>query len=184
VATNFTARDYVEGLQTLLDRHSVGVTVEGFSQRRDFAKFTTPIAEFQIDSLQTSANGALRQLDAVLTAGLLVMVRLDDDQAEEAVLELALDVATALVDELEPGDEPVMPAGPIMVTGIEPEQPDGALLHRVAAYLVTFEQQWRIVRTNAIEEPASLERLYVGRVPDVGTGHEGDYDLAVGELPE
>lgn len=178
MATNFVARDYTVALQALLDRHEIGVKVEGFAQKRDFTKFgETPIAEFQIDSLQTSPTGALRELDVELSAGLLVMVRLDEDEAEEKALELALDVATALIDELpEETAVPLMAAGPIMVTSIEPEYPEGALQYRVVGYLITFSQQWRIVRTNnVIFDPPEISVLHVGLVPKVGLAHEGDY---------
>jgi hypothetical protein len=127
--------------------------------------------------LQTSLTGALRELDVVLTAGLLVMVRLDEDEAEEKALELALDVATALIDELpEEAPVPLMAAGPIIVSSIEPEYPDGALMHRVAGYLITFSQQWRVVRVNSvIDDPPQISNFHVGLVPNVGLDHVGGY---------
>ena len=184
MATNFVARDYVNALQALLNRHEIPIKVEGFTQKRDFAKFgELAVAELQIESLQTSPTGELRELDAVLTAGLLVMVRLDDDEAEEAALELALDVATALIDELpEEVPLPLMAAGPIQVSSIEPEYPDGALQYRVAGYLITFEQQWRIVRSNnVIYDPPQISTLFLGKDPDVGIAHEADYVQLVPE---
>ena len=171
MATNFSSEAYVAALQTLLDRHEVGVVVSGFRAGRDYDKIDEPIAELMIDSLPVTATGGLRELDGILSGALLVMRRLNDDEAEAHAFELALDVATALVDEValdelgEPVAPPVMAAGPIRVTGIEPEQPDGALRSRTVGYLVTFEQAWRIRRTNQPAEPAPLTHLRVGRSP-------------------
>lgn len=194
MATNFASAAYVTALQTLLDRHAVPVKVRGFRPGRDYEKFADDdgspidaIAELVIDGFASSSPGVFRSLDGTLSAGLLVLRKLNDDEAEEVALELAFDVATALVDEIgfdsegEPDGEPVMAAGPILVTGVEPEQPDGAMRNRVCGWLVSFQQAWRITRTNQPSEPAPLTTLYLGREPNVGEDHVDDYRQVVPE---
>jgi hypothetical protein len=177
--TSFDVETYKTGLQTLLDRQSVAAKVVGLVQEREYDKLRDgPVVEFSVESFRTSSTGAFRQLDGTLTGNLLVMVRLADSAAEASAFELALDVATALVDEIDPEDEdaePVFAAGPISVVSIEPAQPDGALQHRVASYLITYEQDLRIRRTNVIAESQTIDTLFVGRAPDIGIGHEDDY---------
>jgi hypothetical protein len=191
--TNFDAQAYMAGLQTLLDRRSVAVTVTGFSYDEDFGRFAQgPIAELVIEGFETSSMGVPRQLAGTLRAGLLVSKRLTTPNAESEVFELALSVATALWDELAEDSEddsisgdvpPVHAAGPINVTGIEPAQLDGtgrnanALANRLISYLVTFEQQWAIVRQVQPSDPAQPTTLLSARSPLTGDeeGDAGDY---------
>lgn len=179
MATTFSADEYIEALQTLLDRQGTVITVKGFAPERAWEKLADgPVAELMIEQCQTSPTGALRELDVVMSAGLLVLRKLDEGEAEAKAFELALDVATSLVDEVDPDDpdaEPVFAGAPIAVTGIEPEALEGALQHRVVAFLVSFEHAFRVVRTNAIAEPAQPTGLLLGRAPNIGEGHEGDY---------
>lgn len=176
MGTNFSAAAYREGLQELLDRQEVKVTVKAFEPERSWEKLKDgPVAELVIEQALASQTGELRTLDIALSAGLLVLCKLNEDAAEESVFELALDVATSLVDEVEPGGTPVFKGGPINVTGIEPETLDGALQNRVVGFLVSFEHMFRVRRSNEIEEPAQPTGLYLGRAPNVGEGHEGDY---------
>lgn len=179
MATNFASAAYVAALQALLDRHEVPVVVHGFRAGRDYEKIDTPIAELMVEDFECTPCAVLRSIEGVLRAGLLVMRRLDDDDAEEVALQLAFDVATALVDEVEPDGVPVMTAGPIRVLRVEPEQPDGVLRNRVCGFLVSFEQDWRITRTNQPTEPEPLVTLYVGHEPNVGPEHVGGYSVRV-----
>lgn len=190
--TTFDANEYIVGLQTLLDRHSVAVKVTGFSYDEDFGRFAQgPVAELLIESFDTEPTGVPRQLAGTLRAGLLVSQKLTRPNAEVEVFELALNVATALWDELAADDDadsitgdlpPVHAGGPITVTGVEPAPFDGhrqgnAMANRVAAYLVTFEQSWRIVRKIQPAEPAQPTTLFAGLSPLTGDedGDAGDY---------
>lgn len=196
MATNFASAAYLVDLQELLDRHNVGVTVRGFRPGRDYNDLDTAVAELVIDDIPCGANGAQRSLDGVLNAGLLIMRRLDADEAEEAALELAVDVATALIDECEDEDgeplTPVMGAGPIIVTNIAPEQPDAVLRNVVCGWLVSFQQQWRFTRTNQRPAPAAPVSLLAALGPDFGPGATYRVlgpaaqtgDEVVAELPE
>jgi hypothetical protein len=179
MATTFNPAAYRTGLQTLLDRQGVAVTVKAFEPERSWEKLAGgPVAELVIEQCLMSQTGALRELDVVMSAGLLVILKLNDDQAEENAFALALDVATGLVDEVDADDPeavPVFAGAPIDVTNVEPEALEGALQNRCAAFLVSFEHAFRVRRTNEIAEPAQPTGLLVGRAPNIGEGHEGDY---------
>lgn len=174
--TSFSAAAYVAALQKLMDQQGVEVTVQGFTPGKLPEKLKNgPIAELVIDAFPCGPSGVLRELDGTLEAGLLVVRRLDAAEAEALAFELALDVATALVDEVEPDGTPVMAAGPIIVRDIEPTDLDGALEYRAVAFLVRYEQQIRIRRTNQPSVPTVPNKIFVGRYPDVGEAHVDDY---------
>lgn len=170
MATNFSSSGYIAALQTLLNRHGVGVTVRGFRPGRQYDDLDTPVAELMIDDSPAFPTGQTRAIDVVLNGALLVMRRLNEDEAEERALELAIDVMTALIDEASDDSPPVLGAGPIIVKGIAPEQPDGVLRNRVCGWLVSFEQQWRFTRTNQPTEPEPLTDLWAAMGPDLGPG--------------
>ena len=176
MATSFSASAYVAALQTLMNRQGVAITIRGFAPGDVVDKLKDgPFGELMIESLATSPSGALRELDGTLSAGLLVVRRLDVDEAEAAAFELALDVATALVDEVELDEQPVMAGGPILVSDIEPMELDGSLEHRVVAYLIRYEQQIRVQRLNRIPEPARPNGIRIARAPSVGPEHIDEY---------
>lgn len=175
MATTFSAALYRVGLQELLDRHDVPVTVKAFEPEHAWEKLQGAVAELVIEQAATSQTGDLRELDVVLNAGLLVLRKLNEHEAEENAFELALEVAVHLVDEVDPDGVPVFAGGPILVTSIEPEALEGALQHRVVAYLVRFEHAFRVRSANEDAEPEPPSAAYLGRAPNVGTGHEGDY---------
>lgn len=173
---SFDPDEYRAALQTLLERQGVAITVKAFNPERAWEKLQDgPIAELMIEDAQFSQTGAPRELDVALSAGLLVLYKLNEDEAEEKAFVLALEVSTSLIDEQPDGEPPVFEGGPIIARGVEPESPDGALANRVVAWLVRFDHAFRVRRLNTITEPAQPTGLYLGRKPNVGEGHEGDY---------
>lgn len=184
--TSFSGAAYVAAIQTLMDRQGVDVKVSGWTPGNIRDKFRAgagntyrPIAELMIEDCQLSATGGLRELDGELSAGLIVIQRLRDADSELDAFELALDVATALVDEIDlledPEAVPVFPGAPIQVTGVEPFALEGALEERAAAFLVRFEHSVRVRRMNQPSDPAQPVGLYAGRAPNVGADHIDDY---------
>lgn len=181
---DFVVATYCAGLQQLLDARSVPARVAVFDvDKRDFAKLGDgAIAEFGVEQFPCTPTGIARELRGVLSAYLLVMVQLKDDEAEARAFELALDVATALLTETDPelSSELQLPAvrgGPIMVTSVEPSPPDGALSVRVAAYMVRYDQDLLIRRLDQPTPPLAPVATLIGRPPNIGTGHEEDYRL-------
>lgn len=176
MATDFSAKGYIQGLQKLMNLQGVKIRVQGFETvARDYDKMSEgPIAELQIDEFPTEATGELGSIDGTLTASLIVMMKLNTTQSEADCFQLALDVATALTCDASDRDgNPLFRAGPFQLKGIEPEVPDGALLHRVVAFAVSYEQQMRISRAQTGD--GLVTGVFLGRDPDVGEGHEDDY---------
>jgi len=176
MAVDFVVADYMSGLQRLLDRQGVNVRVDGFVGKRDFEKLRNcAVAEFTIESLRTSSTGALRELSGQLTANLIVMQHLLDDQAEAETFQLALDVATSLVDETEDALEPALRGGSIQVTSIDPIQLDDVMRLRVSSYMITYTHEIRIKRVNEIADPAPPVVLLYSRDPKIGAPHSSEY---------
>lgn len=178
--TNFDVARYLEGLRTLMQRQGVDVAVRGFEENRDDVKLEGPTVEFADESIVIEQS-VPRALDVLLTGNLIVMLRADVAGAEGAVLELALDVATSLVDETEHETEiapvfGVLGGTPIRVLRVEPFTLDGPLGVRTVSRLITYEQGLRISRNNHAPDPAALKHVHVGRVPKVGPPHAGDYE--------
>ena len=178
VATNFTAQAYIAQLQALLDAQSVAATVYGLGRDRDVVKLADGRAvELQIDDFALETTGSFRELHGTLHASLLCIVRLDADTSEVDAFELAVDVATSLTDETTEG-VPLMHAGPIQVTGVQPDTLDPRVDAHVACYSVSYQQEITI-RRNVQPSDTAVTEVFLGQDPTAS--NPANYDQIVPE---
>lgn len=180
----FSTDAYCEALQALANARSVRVRVAGWRHEQLHEKLKEcAVAELVIDSYPIKNVAAYRGIEGDLEAGLIVMQRSDRESTEGSTFELACELAIALGEWTEPGAEPIMPYGQIYVSSIEPEPLDEVLGQRVTAYRVSYTQLL-IVRALDIEvESQPIKRIWLGRAPNIGPGHEDDYTLLAGDPP-
>lgn len=170
---SFDADAYVAALAALMTARSVGVRVSGWIPEKLYEKLGDgPIAELAIDRYPCQRVPELPGIEGTIEGSLIVMRRADARNAEAKCFELACMVAIAL-------DQDVVGFGPIDLDEITREPLPDELELRVVAFRVSFCQVLVVRQTDAPLEGGPLQNLYLGKAPDIGTGHEDDYDLVL-----
>lgn len=170
---SFDTDAYVDAIGGLMTARGVGVRVSGWIPEKLYEKLADgPIAELVIDRYPCNKVPGWNGIEGKIEGSLIVLRRADRHNAEGECFELACKVAIALEDD-------VAGFGAIDVEGIEREPLPEELEQRVVAYRVSFCQVLVVRQTDAPAEPGPLQNLYLGKAPDIGTGHEDDYDLVL-----